>query len=116
MRKILALIVVAAGPAALALGFFGMTGIGSRSTQEAASIIQPIPKVAIPEPESDWSISQPSTNQMDGVVTKFVIADGFAKLKTHSKLLIEVGCNETDSEVITIKIKGLQASLKSMKS
>jgi hypothetical protein len=38
-----------------------------------------------------------------------------AKLKKHSKFLIEFGCDASDSDVITIGIRGLQSSLDSIK-
>jgi len=138
-------------------------------------------------PPSDWKISEPQINQMDGVVTRFVSTGGFAylrlcfengkpcslpvwvaapkhcfiesnvegssysrrvrvkfddekpstevwsivdshdgifphgsqafiaKLKKHSTFLIEFGCDASDSDVITIGIRGLQSSLDSLK-
>lgn len=38
-----------------------------------------------------------------------------AKLKTHSKFMIEFGCDASDSDVIQMDIKGLQASLDAIK-
>lgn len=140
-----------------------------------------------PKLESDWQISEPQVNPMDGVVSRFISTRGFAyiqlcfdngkpcsvpvavvapkscfiesnvegsnysrrvrvkfddekpstaiwgitdrhngifphgsqafiaKLKKHSNFVIEFGCDASDSDVITMEIKGLQSSLDAIK-
>jgi len=162
------------------------SGSSVSSAPERASTPTETPSIPEVSP-SDWQISEPQVNSMDGAVTRFVSTSGFAhlclcfkngkpcsvpvwvqapkhcfiesnvegsnysrrvrakfddekpsteiwsivdshdaifphgsqafiaKLKKHSKFLIEFGCDASDSDVITIGIRGLQSSLDSIK-
>ena len=47
-------------------------------SQPAETATTPAAKADPPKPESDWEVSDPETNKMDGVVTQFVSTKGYA--------------------------------------